>query len=146
MNFIETNKQFLKLGLFAMMVFILSTFSSKVLASSNNLEAEQNTILLAESPRNNQRICSQRGANWSEVNYFESKNYFANICRLPNGKLMLVAGRKSNPNQVLQLPVEFNQGYLAIDGNKTFMVSDGSMSMAINGLVVKEEQIIYQEK
>ncbi|NES06197.1 MAG: hypothetical protein F6K22_27350 [Okeania sp. SIO2F4] len=146
MNFVKTNQHFLKLALFAMMAFLLSTFSSKVLASSNNLEAEQNTILLAESPRNNQRICSQRGANWSEVNYFESKNYFANICRLPNGKLMLVAGRKSNPNQVLQLPVEFNQGYLAIDGNKTFMVSDGSMSMAINGLVVQEEQIIYQGK
>ena len=146
MNFVKTNQQFLKLGLFTMIVFLLSTFSSKVLASSNNLEAKQNTILLAESERNNQRICSQRGANWSEVNYFESKNYFANICRQPNGKLMLIAGRKSNPNQVLELPVEFNQGYLAIDGNKTFMVSDGSMSMAINGLVIQKEQIIYQGK
>jgi hypothetical protein len=145
-NFVKSNQQFLKLGLFTMIVFLSSTFSSKVLASSKNLEAKQNTILFAESRRNAKRICSQRGLNWSEVNYFESKNYFANICRQPNGKLMLIAGRISNPNQVLELPVEFNQGYLAVHGNRTFMVSDSSLSMAINGLVIKEEQIIYQGK
>lgn len=146
MNFVKTNQQFLKLGLFTMIVFLLSTFSSRVLASSKNLEGKQNTILLAESHRNDKRICFQRGVNWSEVNYFESKNYFANICRQPNGKLMLIAGRKSNPNQVLELPVEFNQGYLAIHGNKTFMVRDSSFSMAINGFVVQKEEIIYQGK
>ncbi len=59
---------------------------------------------------------------------------------------MLIAGRKSNPNQVLELPVELNQGYSAVDGNRTFMVGDGSLSMAINGMMVKKEQIIYQGK
>ncbi|MDE5096628.1 MAG: hypothetical protein O4804_21180 [Trichodesmium sp. St11_bin5] len=146
MNFIKTNQQFLKLGLLTMIVFLSSIFSSKVLASSKNLEGKRNTTLLTKSHSNNKRICSQRGLNWSEVNYFESKNYFANICRQPNGKLMLIAGRVSNPNQVLELPVEFNKGYFAIHGNKTFIVSDGSLSMAINGLVVQEEQIIYQGK
>ncbi|NET40467.1 hypothetical protein [Okeania sp. SIO2B3] len=146
MNFVKTNQQLLKLGLLTITTFFLYTFSAKVLAYHNNLETEQGTILLAELPRNDRRICLQRGDNWSEVNYFESKNYFANICRQPNGQLMLVAGRKSNPNQVLELPVEFNQGYAAIDGNKTFRVNDGSFSLAINGLVVKREEITYQEQ
>lgn len=145
MNFLKTNQQILKLGLLTITTSFLCTFSAKVLAYSNNLETEQGTILLAELPRNNRRICLQRGDNWSEVNYFESKNYFANICRQPSGQLMLVAGRKSNPNQVLELPVEFDRGYSAIDGNKTFRVNDGSFSLAINGMVVKREEITYQE-
>ncbi|MGK7920634.1 MAG: hypothetical protein AB4080_11580 [Trichodesmium sp.] len=146
MHFFKINRQFLKLGVFAIIAFLLSTFSSKVLASSNNLEAEKNTILLAESGRNDMRICTQRSSDWSEVNYFESKNYFANICRQANGKLILIAGKKSNPNQVLELPVEFDEGYSAVDGNRTFIVDDGAFSMAINGLVIKKEQIIYQGK
>lgn len=146
MNFVKTNQQFLKLALLGMSAFLLSTYSAKVLASTTDLEIEPNSILLAQSSRNSMRICSQQGANWSEVNYFESKNYFANICRQPSGKLMLIAGKKSNPNEVLELPVEFNQGYLAVDGNKTYRVDDGSFSLAINGMVVKKEQIIYQEK
>ncbi|NEO53302.1 MAG: hypothetical protein F6K54_09550 [Okeania sp. SIO3B5] len=146
MNFVRTNQQLLKLGLLTMTTFFLYTFSAKVLAYKHNLETEKGTILLTELPRNNRRVCLQRGTNWSEVNYFESKNYFANICRQPNGQLMLIAGRKSNPTQVLELPVEFNQGYAAIDGNKTFRVNDGSFSLAINGLVVKREEITYQEQ
>ncbi|MDJ0556065.1 MAG: hypothetical protein QNJ68_16815 [Microcoleaceae cyanobacterium MO_207.B10] len=144
MNFVKTNKEFLKLGLLSLGAFLLSTYSVKVLASTSEVEIEQNSMLLAESSRNSMRVCSQKGANWSEINYFESKNYFANICRQPSGNLMLIAGKKSNPNEVLELPVEFNEGYFAVDGNRTFIVDDGSFSMAINGLVVKKEQIIYQ--
>lgn len=146
MNFVKINQKLLKLGLLGISTFILSSYSVKVLASTSKLEIERNPILLAQSPRNSMRICSQQGVNWSEVNYFESKNYFANICRQPSGNLMLIAGKKSNPNQVLELPVEFNQGYLAVDGNRTYKVDDSSFSLAINGMVVKKEPIIYQEK
>ncbi|MGB3509513.1 MAG: hypothetical protein WBA93_09750 [Microcoleaceae cyanobacterium] len=146
MNFVKINQQLLKLGLLGISGFILSSYSVKVLASTSQVKIEPNAILLAQSPRNSMRICSQKGENWSEVNYFESKNYFANICRQPSGNLMLIAGRKSNPNQVLELPVEFNQGYLAVDGNRTYKVDDSSFSLAINGMVVQKEPILYQEK
>lgn len=146
MNFVKINQQLLKLGLLAVSGFLLLTPSAKVLASTSNLETEKNSILLAQSPRNSMGICSQRGANWSQVNYFESQNYFANICRHPSGQLMLIAGAKSNPDKLLKLPVEFKEGYFAVDGNRTFIVDDGAFSMAINGFVVKKEQIIYQQK
>ncbi|MDE5096629.1 MAG: hypothetical protein O4804_21185 [Trichodesmium sp. St11_bin5] len=52
---------------------------------------------------------------------------------------MLITGRIYNPNQALDLPVEFNKGYFEVHNNRTFIVSDGSLSMTINGLVLKAE-------
>ncbi|MDJ0553264.1 MAG: hypothetical protein QNJ68_02230 [Microcoleaceae cyanobacterium MO_207.B10] len=143
MNMLKINQKLLKLAVFTLSTFVILTCSGKVLASSPNGETENKSMLLTQASRQEWRICEQRGASWSEVKYFESKNYFANICRDGNGQLTLVAGAKSNPDELLELPVKADQGYLAVDGNKTFMIDNSSFSMAINGLVVKKEQLTY---
>lgn len=143
MNLSKINQKLFKLGVFTLGTFVLLTSSAKVLAS-NPEQIENKSILLAQASREEWRICEQKGENWSEVKYFESKNYFANICRNSNGKLTLVAGAKSNPNKLLELPVSGEQGYLAIDGSKTFMIDNTHFSMAINGMVVRKEQVTYR--
>jgi len=146
MNLPQINQKLLQLGAFTLGTFALLTCSAKVLASTPG-EIKNKTMLVAQAAqpsRQEWRICEKKGENWSEVKYFESKNYFANICRNANGKLTLVAGAKSNPNELLELPVSGGQGYLAIDGSKTFMIDNTHFSMAINGLVVRKEQVIYR--
>ncbi|MGD1702445.1 hypothetical protein [Dapis sp. BLCC M229] len=143
MNLSKVNQKLLKLGAFTLSTFVLLTSSAKVLASTPG-ETNNKSMLLTQASRQEWRICEQKGENWSEVKYFESKNYFANICRNSNGQLTLVAGAKSNPNQLLELPVTGEQGYLAIDGSKTFMIDNTHFSMAINGMVVRKEQVTYR--
>ena len=142
-NLFKVNQKLLKVGVFTLSTFVLLTSSAKVLGSTPG-EIKNKTMLLAQASRQEWRICEQKGESWSEVKYFESKNYFANICRNANGQLTLVAGAKSNPNELLELPVRGGQGYLAIDGSKTFMIDNTHFSMAINGLVVRKEQVIYR--
>lgn len=144
MNLLKINQNIFKLGVFTLGTFVLLTSSAKVLASTTKVETENKSILVAQASRQEWRICQQKGASWSEVKYFESKNYFANICRDGNGQLTLVAGKKSNPGELLELPVSGEQGYLAVDGNKTFMIDNSSFSMAINGMVVQKEQVTYR--
>lgn len=146
MNILKINQKILKLGVFTLTTFLMLTSAAKVLGSTPNRETENKSksVLLAQASRQEWRICEQQGENWSEVKYFESKNYFANICRNGNGQLTLVAGAKSNPNELLELPVNGEQGYLAVDGSKTFMIDNTHFSMAINGMVVKKEQVIYR--
>ena len=150
MNILKINQKLLKLGVFTLSTFVLLTASAKVLASSPNGETDNKSInqsmLLAQASRQEWRICEEQGENWSEVKYFESKNYFANICRNGNDQLTLVAGAKSNPDELLELPVKGEQGYLAIDGSKTFMIDNTHFSMAINGLVVRKEQVTYRSQ
>ncbi|NET43452.1 hypothetical protein [Okeania sp. SIO2B3] len=143
MNLLKINQKIFQLGVFTLGTFALLTSSSKVLAS-NPEKIENKSILLTQASREDWRICQKKGENWSEVKYFESKNYFANICRSGNGQLTLVAGAKSNPNKLLELPVSGEQGYLAIDGSKTFMIDNSHFSMAINGMVVRKEQVTYR--
>ncbi len=143
MNLPKLSQTLLKLGAFTLGAFVLGTSSTKVLASTPE-EINNKSMLLAQVSRQQWRICEQKGENWSEVKYFESKNYFANICRNGNGELTLVAGAKSHPNQLLELPVSGEKGYLAIDGSKTFMIDNTHFSMAINGLVVRKEQVTYR--
>lgn len=144
MNLLKINQQLLKLGVFTLGTFVLLTSSAKVLASTPHGETENKSMLLAQASRQDWRICDQHKPNWSEVKYFESQNYFANICSNGNGQLTLVAGAKSNPNELLELPVRADQGYLAVDGNKTFMIDHTSFSMAVNGMVIKKEQVTYR--
>lgn len=143
MNLLKINQKVFQLGVFTIGTFALLTSSSQVFAS-NPEQIENKSMLLAQVSREQWRICNKKGENWSEVKYFESKNYFANICRNGNGQLTLVAGAKSNPNKLLELPVSVKQGYLAIDGSKTFMIDNSHFSMAINGMVVQKEQVIYR--
>ncbi|NEQ40671.1 MAG: hypothetical protein F6K40_32385 [Okeania sp. SIO3I5] len=143
MNLPQINQKFFQLGAFTLGTFLLLTSSARVLGSTP-AEIKNKTTLAAQASRQEWRICDKKGENWSEVKYFESKNYFANICRNANSQLTLVAGAKSNPNELLELPVSGGQGYLAIDGSKTFMIDNTHFSMAINGLVVRKEQVIYR--
>lgn len=144
MNLPKINQQLLNLGVFTLGTFVLLTSSTQVLASIPDGETENKSILLAQSSRQEWRICDQKGENWSEVKYFESKNYFANICRNANAQLTLVAGAKANPNELLELPVKVEGGYMAVDGNKTFFIDNTSFSMAVNGMVIKKEQVTYR--
>lgn len=143
MNLLQINQKIFQLAGLTLGTFALLTSSSQVLAS-NPEQIENKSILFAQASREEWRICTKKGENWSEVKYFESKNYFANICRNANGQLTLVAGAKSNPNKLLELPVSGKQGYLAIDGSKTFMIDNSHFSMAINGMVVQKEQVTYR--
>ncbi|MGK7921071.1 MAG: hypothetical protein AB4080_13800 [Trichodesmium sp.] len=143
MNILTINQKLLKLGAFTLSTFVLLTCSAKIAASTPE-ETNNKSMLVAQTSRQEWRICEQKGENWSEVKYFESENYFANICRNANGQLTLVAGAKSKPNELLELPVKGEQGYLAVDGSKTFMIDNTHFSLAINGLVVKKEQVTYR--
>ncbi|NEP08033.1 MULTISPECIES: hypothetical protein [Okeania] len=36
--------------------------------------------------------------------YVETANFFANICRKPNGQLIYIGGQKANPENAIKIP------------------------------------------
>ncbi len=132
-----------------MIVFLLSTFSSnlKILASIIPGTTDNNSILLAESGRRaDWRVCSQQNPSLAESMYIETANFFANLCQKPNGQLIYIGGRKTNPEDAIQITAmtEEGTGYVALDGDIEYIVTGASLSIVnIKTNTITEEQVIY---
>ncbi|NET40468.1 hypothetical protein [Okeania sp. SIO2B3] len=127
--------------------FFLFTFtpSIQVLALIKPGEINENSILLTESSRDNLQICSQQNLPLVTSFYVETANFFANICRKPNGQLIYIGGQKANPENYIKIAAiaEEGTGYVAEDGNTTYIVTGATLSIVENGKTISEEQVTY---
>ncbi len=141
----QINQPFSKFIIFAVAPFFFLIYSAKILASITPGKTDNNSIFLAELSRDDWRICSQQNPPLVESFYIETANFFANICQKPNGKLTYIGGQKANPENVINIPAmaEEGTGYVAEDGNITYIVTGATFSMVKNGKTISEEQVIY---
>ena len=174
MNFIQINKSFSKLIIFAFApFFILLIDSVSQIVNSTPLVVvsphtshtphtphtshtppsphinpggtDHNSILLAQLSRADWRICTQQNPPLVESFYIETANFFANICEQPNGKLIYIGGQKANPKDFIKITAiaEEGTGYVAEDGDITYIVTGATFSMVKNAETISEEQVIY---
>lgn len=108
-------------------------------------EKNDNSILLTESSRDNLQICPQQNQPLVTSFYVETANFFANICRKTNGQLIYIGGQKANPENTIKIPAiaEEGTGYVAEDGNTTYIVTGATLSIVENAKTISEEQVIY---
>lgn len=130
-----------------MSTFFLFTYSSsvQVLALIKPEKINENSILLTQSSRNNFQICPQQNMPLVTSFYVETANFFANICRKPNGQLIYIGGQKANPENTIKIPAiaEEGTGYVAEDGNTSYIVTGATLSIVENGKTISEEQVTY---
>ena len=130
-----------------MSTFFLFTYSSsvQVLALIKPEKINENAILLTQSSRNNFQICPQQNMPLVTSFYVETANFFANICRKPNGQLIYIGGQKANPENTIKIPAiaEEGTGYVAEDGNTSYIVTGATLSIVENGKTISEEQVTY---
>lgn len=141
---LKINQKLFQLGGFTLSIFLLLISAAKVFSSTPDLEIERQSLSSVEASPQEWPACEHQGENWSEVKYVESQNYFANICHNSQKQLTLIAGAKSNPSELLKLPVRAGQGYVAFAGNKTFMIDNSFLSLVVDGMLVKKEQVTYK--
>ncbi len=141
----QINQHFSKLIICAIAPFLLLISSLKILASITLGVTDNNSILLAELSRADWRICSQQNPPLVESFYIETANLFANICQKPNGKLIYIGGQKANPEDAIQITAmaEEGTGYVAEDGDITYIVTGATFSIVKNAKTISEEQVIY---
>jgi len=128
--------KFAKLGIFAITSSFLLISPAKGLAENNK------AILLAQS---NRQLCSQQEENLAQSFYLETANFFANICRDSSGQLIYIGGEKANPENTIKLPAfaEEGTGYVAENGNITYIVTGAALTVVENGVPILEENVIY---
>ncbi|MEM1171969.1 MAG: hypothetical protein AAGJ08_23540 [Cyanobacteria bacterium P01_H01_bin.35] len=141
----QINQHFNKFIISAIAPFLLLISSLKILASITPGTTDNNSILLAQLDRADWRICSQQNLPLVESFYIETANFFANICQKPNGKLIYIGGQKANPGDAVQITamVEEGTGYVAEDGDITYIVTGATFTIVKNANTISEEQVIY---
>lgn len=141
----QINQLFCKFILFALTPFLLLTSTVKILASITPDATEKNSLLLAELSRDDLRICSQQNESLVESFYIETANFFANFCQKADGTLLYIGGEKVHPENAIKIPaiVEEGTGYVAEDGDITYIVTGATFSIVKNGKTINEEQVIY---
>ncbi|NEQ35431.1 MAG: hypothetical protein F6K40_03565 [Okeania sp. SIO3I5] len=162
MNFVQLNQSFSKFIIFAFApFFILLIDSVSQIVNSiplvvvspytshtphiNPGGTDKNSILLAKLSRADWRICSQQNPPLVENFYIETANFFVNICQKPNGKLIYIGGPKTNPEDTIKIAAiaEEGTGYVAEDGDITYIVTGATFSIVKNAKTINEEEVIY---
>lgn len=130
---------FAKLGIFAV------TSSLLLISPATGLADNNRAIFLAQSSRSDRRLCSQQGENFTESFYVETANFFANICYDSSGQLIYIGGEKDNPGNAIKVPAytEEGTGYVADNGNTTYIVTGAALIVAENGQEIVDERVIY---
>ncbi|MGD1808880.1 hypothetical protein ACP6PL_26045 [Dapis sp. BLCC M126] len=141
----QINQFFTKFIIFAIAPFVLLINSVNILNSVPPGGTDKNAILLAQLSRADWRICSQENPPLVESFYIETANFFANICQKQNSKLIYIGGQKANPENAIQITamVEEGTGYVAEDGDITYIVTGATFSIVKNAKTISEEQVIY---
>lgn len=131
--------------LLAVSAFFVFISSSLVLASITAAETKKNLVNNTELSRDNWRICAQQNEDLVESFYIETANFFANLCEKPDGILIFIGGEKANPDDAIKIPAmtEEGTGYVAEDGEITYIVTGATFSIVKNGKTISEEQVIY---
>ena len=141
----KINQPITKFIIFTFVQFLCLIYSAKIFASVSSGEINQDSVLLAESSQDNLRMCTQENPPLAEYFYIETANFFANICQKPNGKLIYIGGKKTNPEDLTRMPAiaEEGTGYVAEDENISHIVTGATFSIVKNGKTISEEQVIY---
>ncbi|MGD1715550.1 hypothetical protein [Dapis sp. BLCC M172] len=141
----QINQHFNKFIISAIAPFLLLTSSLKILASITPGATDNNSILLAQLGGVDWRICSQQNPPLVESFYIETANFLANICQKSNGKLIYIGGHKADPKDIIKINVmaEEGTGYVAEDGDITYIVTGATFSIVKNAKTISEEQVIY---
>jgi len=108
-------------------------------------ESGDRAILLAQAePRESPWICGMVGEEWADEAYFETRNFYLNICHKKNGSDLLYVGTNKKTGATIKLPasVPAKGGYIAENGDIAYVIQGNALNVYNKNRLVSQERIV----